>query len=117
MDVGAVLSQVQHVAGVRADGATEREHVEAALRGVGRLEAWLAGTKAALVSKLATQVSFPEKTLADCTRSTTRDAINDKARADTLGEAPLLARALDDARVTSGHVDEVTRATRSLDDE
>ena len=117
MDVGAVLSQVQHVAGVRADGAAEREHVEAALRGVGRLEAWLAGTKAALVSKLATQVSFPEKTLADCTRSTTRDAINDKARADTLGEAPLLARALDDARVTSGHVDEVTRATRSLDDD
>ena len=88
MDVSSVVEQVQQVAAVRADGAAERESLEAAMRGVGRLEAWLAGTKAALTSKLATKVSFPEKTIADCTRGTTRDAINDKARADTLEAAP-----------------------------
>jgi hypothetical protein len=89
--------------------------LEDALRGVGRLQAWLAGTKAALTSALAAQVSFPEKTIADCTRGSIRDAINDKARADTLTAAPSLADSLDQARVTAGHVDEVTKATRSLD--
>ena len=77
----------------------------------------MAGTKAALTSKLATKVSFPEKTIADCTRGTTRDAINDKARADTLEAAPSLADALDSAAITAGHVDAVTKATKSLEDD
>ncbi len=117
MDVAAIVEQVHHVADVRAADSVERQHLEAALRVVGRLEAWLAGTKAALTSRLAGQVSFPEKTLADCTRGSTRDAIHDKARADTLDAAPSLAEALDEARVTAGHVDEVTKATKSLDAE
>ncbi len=117
MEVSSVVEQVQQVAAVRADGAAGRESLEAAMRGVGRLEAWLAGTKAALTSQLATKVSFPEKTIADCTRGTTRDAINDKARADTLETAPSLADALDAAAITAGHVDAVTKATKSLDDD
>ena len=117
MDIDTVIEHVRHLADVRADGAASTERLEAALRGVGRLDAWLAGTRAALTSKLAAQVSFPEKTIADCTRGSTRDAINDTARADTLDAAPSLADALDDARVTAGHVDEVTRATKSLDSE
>jgi hypothetical protein len=100
---------------VRAADGSGREQLESALRGVGRLEAWLAGTKAAITSKLAAQVSFPEQTIADCTRGSTRDAMKDKERADTLDAAPSLADALDDARVTAGHVDEVTKATKSLD--
>ena len=92
MDIAVVVEQVQQVAAVRADGAPGRESLEAAMRGVGRLEAWLVATKAALTSKLAPQVSFPEKTIADCTRGTTRDAIDDKARADTLDAAPSLRR-------------------------
>ena len=115
MDIAVVVEQVQQVAAVRADSAAERESLEAAMRGVGRLEAWLAGTKAALTSKLVTKVSFPEKTIADCTRATTRDAINDRARADTLDAAPSLADALDAAAITAGHVDAVTKATKSLD--
>lgn len=115
MDVSSVVEQVQQVSAVRSSDAAEREQLEAAMRGIGRLEAWLAGTKAAITSKLAAQVSFPEKTIADCTRGTTRDAINDKARADTLDAAPSLADALDQARVTAGHVDALTKATKSLD--
>jgi hypothetical protein len=114
MDVG-VVEQVQQVAAVRADDAAARDDLEAALRTVGRLQSWLAGTKAALTSKLAAQVSFPEKTIADCTRGSTRDAIRDKERADTLAATPGLADALDRADVTAGHVDEVTRATKHLD--
>ncbi len=117
MDLAVVVEHVQHITAVRADGAADREQLEAALRGVGRLEAWLASSKAALTSKLSSQVSFPEQTIADCTRGSTRDAIIDKARADTLDASPSLAAALDTAAVTAGHVDAVTRAATSLDDE
>lgn len=114
MDVAVVVEQVQQVAAVRADDAAGVAELEAALRSVGKLQAWLAGTKAALTTKLAVQVSFPEKTIADCTRGSTRDAAKDKERADTLTAAPALAEALDMARLTAGHVDEVTRATKQL---
>jgi hypothetical protein len=115
MDIAAVVEQVQQVAAVRADEAAGRAELESALRTVGRLQAWLAGTKAGLTTKLAAQVSFPEQTLAECTRGTTRDAIKDKERADTLAATPGLAAALDDAKVTAGHVDALTRATRNLE--
>ena len=115
MDLAAVVEQVQQVAAVRADDTATRAELEAAMRAIGRLQSWLAATKAALTSQLAAQVSFPEQTIAECTRGTTRDAIKDKERADTLGTAPCLASALENAQVSSGHVDEVTRATKNLD--
>ena len=117
MEIAAVVEQVQHLAAVRADDAAGRAELEAALRSVGKLQSWLAGNQAALTSRLAAQVSFPEQTIADCTRGSTRDAIKDKERADTLTAAPSLADALDDAKVTAGHVDEVTRAVKQLDGE
>lgn len=115
MDIATVVEQVQQVAAVRADDGAGPRDLEAALGTVGKLQAWLVGTKAALTSKLAPQVPFPEKAIADCTRGTTREAIKDKERADTLDASPSLASALDEARVAAGHVDEVTRATRALD--
>ena len=115
MVTALIVEQVQQVAAVRADDAAGRSELEAALRTVGRLQSWLAGTKAALTTKLSAQVSFPEQTLAECTRGTTRDAIKDKERADTLAASPSLADALDRADITAGHVDEVTRATKNLE--
>ena len=107
MDLAAVVEQVHHVAAVRADDTAQREHLESALCGIGRLQAWLAGNKAAITAKLAAQVSFPEQTVADCTRQTTRDAINDQARASTL----------DAATITAGHVDALTNAVKGLDND
>lgn len=115
MKVPEVVEQVQQIAATRADDAAGRAELEAALRAVGRLQSWLAGTKASLTSKLAAQVSFPEQALAECTRGSTRDAVKDKERADTLDRAPSLASALDRADVTAGHVDEVTRAVKQLE--
>lgn len=117
MEITTVVEQVQRVAAVRADDAADRAELEAAMRAIGRLQSWLAGTKAALTSKLAAQVSFPEQTIAECTRGTTRDAIKDKERSDTLDTAPSLASALENAVVSTGHVDEVTRATKNLEGE
>jgi hypothetical protein len=117
MDIGVVVERVERVSAVRADTAAGVADLEAALRDVGLLQSWLTGAKAALTSKLAAQVSFPEKTIADCTRGSANDAIKDRERSRTLDSAPSLADALDEGVVTAGHVDEVTRATKSLDGE
>ena len=117
MNPAAVLEHVERVSAARAAGDAGRGELEAALRSVVAIESWLTASRATLTSALAAQVSFPEQTIADCTRGSARDAMNDTARASTLGAAPGLADALDRARVTTGHVDAVTRATRSLDEE
>jgi hypothetical protein len=117
MEIGGIIEEVRRVTAVRADSAAGRDDCESALRAVGRLEAWLAGTKAALTSRLSSQVSFPEQTIADCTRGSTRDAMNDKERADTLDAVPSFANALDEAAITSGHVDALTNAVKGLDND
>ncbi len=100
---------------MRADTAAGPASIEAALRASSQLRSWLASSDAALTARLAAQVSFPEKTIADCTRSTLNEAARSKERSDTLGKIPSLADALDHASVTPGHVDAVTKATKSLD--
>ena len=117
MKIESVIEEVRRVTAVRADDAAGRNDYETALRAIGRLEAWLAGNKAALATRLAAHVSFPEQTIADCTRGTTRDALHDKERADTLQAVPSFADALDDAAITAGHVDALTKAVRGLDDD
>jgi hypothetical protein len=115
MDVSSVVERVRQVAETRSNASVGRGDLEAAMRSIGQLQAWLAASHAAITSRLADQVSFPEQSIAECTRGTTRDAINDNERADLLGSAPGLADALDDARVTAGHVDEVIKATKGLE--
>lgn len=115
MDTASVVDLVQRLAGVHTGDVTGRADLEDALRSVGRVESWLAGTKAAVTTRLAAQVPFPEQTIATCTRGSSRDAAADKARADTLEAAPSLAAALGRADITAGHVDAFTRASRSLD--
>ena len=117
MEVGAVVERVREVAAVRADAAAGPDSIEAALRASSQLRSWLSAGEAALAARLAAQVSFPEKSIADCTRSSLNEATKTKGRSDTLGKVPSLADALDDASVTPGHVDAVTRALRSLDDD
>jgi hypothetical protein len=116
MEIGTVVERAREVAAVRADTAAGPASIEAALRASSQLRSWLASSEAALAARLAAQVSFPEKALADCTRSSLNEATKTKERSDTLDKVPALADALDNASVTPGHVDAVTRATKSLDD-
>ncbi len=102
---------------MRADDAAEPAVIESALRASSQIRSWLASSEAALTTRLASQVSFPEKAIADCTRSSLNDAVKSKERSDTLASVPALADALDTADVTAGHVDAVTRASKPLDDE
>lgn len=117
MDVGGVVERVRQVAAVRADATAGAGDIEAALTSVGRIEAWLSASKAALTSALSPQVSFPEERVADCTRTSLHEAVKDKERADTLDAVPSFADALDDAAITAGHVDALTKAIKGMDDD
>ncbi len=117
MQIGAVVERVRQITTVRADATADRSAIEAALRASSQLRSWLASSDAVLAARLAAQVSFPEKTIADCTRSTLTDGATTKERSDTLSAVPSFADALDDAAITAAHVDALTRAAKSLDDD
>ena len=117
MDLVAVIERVERIAAVRRDTDLVPDQVRDALRATTQVRAWLAANEAALTAALAEQVSFPERDVAECTRGSTRDAIRTKERSDTLESAPSLADALESAAITAGHVDEVTKAVKSLDDD
>jgi hypothetical protein len=102
---------------VRADGVPSRADLEAALRSIGKLQSWLTSSRTALTAALSDHVSLPEQTAADCTRGSTRDAIKDKERSDTLGSVPGFGTALDDGDITSGHVDALTTTAKGLDND
>ena len=117
MEISAVVERVRQVAAVRADDAIDPGSIEAALRATSQVRSWLASSEAALTARLAAHASFPEQTIAECARSSLNDAAKSKERSDTLGKVPPLADALDDAAITPGHVDAVTKATKGLDDD
>lgn len=116
MDVELVIERVQEVATARRPDTSDLATVRAALTAVSQLRSWLSASEAALASKLRDEVSFPEKDLADCTRTSLGDAAKATERADTLAALPGFADALDQAAVTPGHIDEITRKSKGLSD-
>lgn len=117
MDTTTVIEHVQRIAAVRADGGAPLDDLRDALRSVGRLQSWLTSSRTGLTAALAAQDSFPEKTAADCTRGSTRDAINDRDRSETIDSVPSFGSLLDDGEITAGHVDALTSTARGLDDD
>ena len=118
MEVAVVVEHVEQIAAVRVagrDGAVDRAGVLEALRSVARLQAWLASSRTELTAALAEHDPFPERAAAECTRSSTRDAIKDRDRSDTIDHVPGFGSLLDDGDITVGHVDAVTNTARGLD--
>ena len=114
MQLSAVVERVRQVSSVSGDPAVGRSAIESAITASAQIKAWLAAADARLATALATQVSFPEKAIADCTRESLRDAAKATERADTLGKVPGFADALDAAAVTAVHVDAITSKARPL---
>lgn len=117
MEISSVIERARTVSSVRGDDAADVDDLKAALRASSELQSWLASSKASLTRRLSDRVSFPEKTAAECTRGSTRDSIKDRERSDTLGAAPGFADALDDGKVTAGHVDALTNTAKGLDND
>ena len=108
MEIGGVVERVREISVVRADVAADSSLIEAALRASSQIRSWLASSDAVLTARLSTLVSFPDKTIADCTRSSLNEGARAMERSDTLGKVPAFADALDDAAVTAAHVDAIT---------
>ncbi len=115
MDVTTVIEQAQQVAAARRDHGAGPPAIEAGLASVSKLRAWLDASEAELAGRLASQVSFPESAIADTSRTSVGSASRTIERSRTLDAVPPLADALDTGRVTSGHVDAVTRAAKGLE--
>jgi hypothetical protein len=116
MQLSAVVERVRQVSSVSGDPAVGRSAIESAITASAQIKAWLAAADARLATALATQVSFPEKAIADCTRESLRDAARATERADTLGKVPGFADALHGAAVTAAHVDAITSKAKPLTD-
>jgi hypothetical protein len=119
MDLSSIIERVEEVS-LTSDAAGSpagRSAIESAITSSAEVKAWLAAADARLATMLAAEVSFPEKTIADCTRESVRDAAKAKERADTLGKVPGFADALDQASVTAGHVDAITSKAKPLTDD
>jgi hypothetical protein len=115
MNADAVVERVRQVAGVCDDASADTGSVEAAMVAIREVTSWAEAQHATLVSRLSTQVSFPEAAIAAAAKTSVGVATKSKERSETLAATPRLAGALADGAVTSGHVDAVTRGSKQLD--
>ena len=115
MDLTAAIERLERVVAVRADAAAVCDDLSAALCASNELRSFLAAADADLSRRLAASSSFPEAAIAETTRGSHVDASKALDRSRTLEAVPSLADALDDAAITPGHVDAVTRGAKGLD--
>ncbi len=87
MELVAVHELVERVAAVDA-GCADRVVLETAVGELRRLKSWVEAREMAVARQLATVASFPEKALADASRSSVRHAEQILRRADTVDRVP-----------------------------
>ena len=114
--IGAI-ERLEQMCSVRADTSALPADLTGALSSAAALRAFIAAGEADLARRLAEASSFPEAALAESTRDTLSTASKTIERSRTLEDTPTLADALNDAAVTPGHVDAVTRSAKPLDDD
>ncbi len=115
MELDDVVERLGRITRVRADDSPDRAAIESALADEAAVRAWLDAANASLISQLRAHCSFVEAPVAEAGRTSLNVAAKAAERADTLERSTGFAAALDDARVTAGHVDALTRAGRQLD--
>ncbi len=93
----------------------DRAVLSAVLASSARLRAWLDGRDVALAAQLEQVSSYPEKVLADASRTSLKDADRTLKRAQTTRVLPDLGEALADGAVSGVHVDVAGRALGQLE--
>ena len=93
----------------------DRSELSAAAAASARLRAWLDGRDVAIAAQMEQVASYPEKVLADASRTSLRDAERTVQRAATTRVLPQLGEALGDGAVSGGHVDVAGRALGQLE--
>jgi hypothetical protein len=117
MEAIGVIERVERIAAARATPDAGADVVQSGLVAVREARAWLDAQHAGLVAQLKAVSSFPESAIADADRCSLGAAGKTKERSETLAATPNLADALGDGAITAGHVDAVTRTSKSLDGE
>ena len=117
MELAAAIGRLERVTTIRADVCAVPADLIAALRASNELQSFLAAVDADVARRLAAGSSFPEAALAETTRESLGQAGKTLDRRRTLDAAPALAAALDDAAITPGHIDALTRSAQSLEPE
>jgi hypothetical protein len=115
MKRSGVIERVERIAAVRAAVDPDAALVQSGLVAVREARAWLDAQHAGLVSQLNAVSSFPESAIAESDKCGLGAAGKSKERAETLEATPSLADALEEGAITAGHVDAVTRTSKSLD--
>ena len=116
MKKSVIYERVDRVLATRGHADAPVDSLKAALADVRGLRSFLTAAEADLARRLRELASFPEADLAESSKGSLHDATKTLARAETLGQVPGLADALERAVVTAGHVDAVTKAAKGLDD-
>jgi hypothetical protein len=93
----------------------DRSVLAGAVAASARLRAWLDGRDVALAARVAEVASYPEKILADASRTSLREAERTVQRSRTTRLLPQLGQALADAAVSGAHVDVAGRAMGRLE--
>lgn len=92
---------------------------ESALRGARRdleaIRSWASAAEARIVTTLQSVASLPEASIAEATRTSIRTASGACERASTLDQADGFGAALATGTIVTGHVDELTKAAKKLD--
>jgi hypothetical protein len=109
MGLVEVHELVDHVGGFDGAGASLEES-RAALADVTRLAGWLESRRLAVVARISALSSFPEKHVAEGSRTSQRAATRSTKRAEMVGRCKPLADALAAGDVTGEHVDAARRA-------
>ena len=117
MQLTAAIERLERVVSTRSDRDAVCDDLTAALRASKELSSFLAAADADLAARLAAASSFPEAVIAEVTRESLGSASKTIERGRTLDAAPGLAAAFDEAAVTPGHVDAVTRGAKELEPE
>jgi len=110
-----LLDTARRITAARADQAATKPTITACLTDIEHIIAWAEAQRAALITQLAAIDSFPEATIAETSRCTLNAASKNRDRADTLSAIPGLADSLENGRITTGHIDAITRASKNID--
>jgi hypothetical protein len=116
-----IVERVERVALLRQPALPGEPRSEPVLRAglcdIEAIRSWASAAEARIVFELGAVTAMPEASIAEATRSSVNTASRTCERSSTLDHADGFDDALVAGSIVTGHVDELTRAAKKLDDQ
>src|SRR5262245_3246872 len=113
MDTAAAIELVERIGAV-PDSCPDRDVVLAGTRDLCRLRSWLDGRELSFTRSLTALSSFPEKDLADASKTSLGEGLKLTERAVAAEAFPEVAEAVSSGETTGRHLDVVRAVLRDL---